>query len=141
MLFACLATALMLRHLMEASEMLLYCGPGLLRGVRDVRMGPFLRPLYLVTPSCKSKSNLWHKAISTFVTHSFQACATFWTGASTWCAHVNCNGALWQPIGVCLGKALGFVLCLYVVSSSALVKLRKNRWCGDMGPPAHNELE
>ena len=42
---------------------------------------------------------LSHRAISTLVTHSFQACATFWTGASTWCAHVNCNCGFWQPIG------------------------------------------
>ena len=141
MLSACLATALMLRHLREASEMLLCCGPGLLRRVRNVRMSPFLRPLYLVTPSCKSKSNLWHKAISKLVNHSLQACDTFWTGASTWCAHVNCNGALWQPIGACVGKALGFALCLYIVSSSALVKLIKNGWCEVMGPADQSVLE
>ena len=141
MLSACFASALMLRHWRDASEMLLCCGPGLLRRIREVSMSPLLRPLYLVTPSRRSRSNLWHRAISTLATHSFQASATFCTGASKWCAHVNCKGCFWQPIGGWLGKALGFVLCLYVVSFGALVKLRKKEWCGVMGPAAQSVLE
>ena len=111
MLSACFARALMLRQWRDLSEMLLCCGPGLLRSVREVNTSPLLRPLYLATPSRRSKSNLWHRAISTFTTHSFQASETFCTGASKWCAHVNCSGALWHPIGGWLGKALGLVLC------------------------------
>ena len=42
MLSACFASALMLRHWRDASEMLLCCGPGLLRKVREVSMSPLL---------------------------------------------------------------------------------------------------
>ena len=110
-LSACFARALMLRQWRELSEMLLCCGLGLHRSVRDVSTSPLLRPLYLATPSRRSKSNLWQRANSTFATHSFQASATFKTGASAGCAQVNCRGALWHPIGGWLGNALGLSLC------------------------------
>ena len=109
MLSACLASALRLRHLSVASVMQLCCGVSKLCCLRHVRTRPLPRPLYRQAFPWRSKSNLWLKAVSTFMSHSFQAAATFVTMASAWCAHLKNDRCPltpyrrlhWESLGLC----------------------------------------